>query len=339
MSDNGHITLNHGSGGKLTRELIDSLFMRHFDNETLRAHSDSAVLQTGTGNLAFTTDGYVVNPLFFPGGNIGTLAVCGTVNDLAVSGAVPRWLTASFIIEEGFAREKLQEAVAAMAARASEAGVRIVAGDTKVVNRGMCDGLFITTSGIGELESRYQSISTGTTIEPGDAVLINGAIADHGMAILTAREDVKLAAPIESDCAPLAGLIAGALDCSDGVRFMRDATRGGLATVLCELAEQRSLGIEIDEQAVPVHEPVRGVCDMFGFDPMYVANEGKVVMVVDCSDAPRVLEALRSHPYGREAARIGTVVADHPGRVEAETEIGGRRILDILAGDQLPRIC
>ena len=342
---NRTILLDHGSGGKLTHALIQRLFVKHFANSSLQELSDSALLTINAGTLAFTTDSYVVNPIVFPGGNIGTLAVCGTINDLAVSGAQPLYLSAGFIIEEGFSLDQLEEVVIAMAEEAARCGVTIVTGDTKVVEKGACDQLFINTAGIGLLHERFRHISSGREIQAGDAILINGNIADHGMAILGKRNAMDFSTDIVSDCAPLHELIANALDVtasSSGavpVHFMRDATRGGLATVLCEVVEGTSFGVELDENMIPVRESVSGLCELLGFDPLYVANEGKVVMIVAARNAESVLAALRKHPLGQESAIIGKIVTEHPGTVVLRTEVGGRRVVDMLSGAQLPRIC
>jgi len=339
------ILLDHGSGGVLTHQLIEDLFVKHFDNRTLRALTDSALLRVDPGTLAFTTDSYVVKPIFFPGGNIGKLAVCGTVNDLAVAGARPLYLSAGFIIEEGLLLEDLEKIVLTMGAEAVKCGVTIVTGDTKVVEKGACDQIFINTAGIGIIAEPYQNISFGTDVQVGDHILVNGYIADHGMAVLGKRNELDFKTEIVSDCASLNGLIARALAVLSGssdsspIHFMRDATRGGIATVLCELARYRNIGIRLDESVIPVRESVKGLCELLGFDPLYVANEGKVVMVVGKADADQVLAELRKDPLGKDSAIIGEVVAAHPGKVVLQTEVGGRRIVDMLSGAQLPRIC
>lgn len=335
------ILLDHGSGGTLTQQLIQELFVRHFQNETLEALTDSALMAIPPGKLAFTTDSYVVKPLSFPGGNIGKLAVCGTVNDLAVSGAQPLYLSAGFILEEGLQYSLLEDIVATMAEEAANAGVQIVTGDTKVVEKGACDQLFINTAGVGILEERYTHISTGSRIAAGDKILINGSIAEHGMAVLGKRNELDFSTDIVSDCASLHGLIADALTTSSGagIRFMRDATRGGLATILCEVAQQHQVGIVLDETAIPIRESVLGLCELLGFDPLYVANEGKVVMVVNRADAEQTLETMRQHPLGNASAMVGEVVDQHPGKVVLHTTVGGKRIVDMLSGAQLPRIC
>jgi hydrogenase expression/formation protein HypE len=334
-----YILLGHGSGGKMSNDLIKDLFVRYFSNDLLAPQSDSAVLKIETGLLSFTTDSFVVDPVFFPGGNIGKLAVAGTVNDLAVSGAKPLYLSCGFIIEEGLPIKDLEEIVKSMADEARKAGVKIVTGDTKVVNRGKCDKVFINTTGVGQLEVKDQYIGIGKDIKPGDKIIINGSVGDHGMSIMATREGLNFSAEIESDCACLNQMVEAAMQESDEIRFMRDATRGGLATVLSELARDKKYGIEIHEQNIPVKENVRGICELLGFDPLYVANEGKIVMVVAAEDADKVLEALKHNEFGKEAAIIGEVTAEHGGRAWLTTGIGGRRIIDMLAGEQLPRIC
>ncbi len=284
------IRLGHGSGGKLTHELIDNLFVKHFSNPELDRQTDAALLEIPEGRLAFTTDAFVVDPIFFPGGDIGKLAVCGTVNDVAVSGATPLYLSAAFIIEEGFLLQKLEDIVISMANEARKAGVSIVTGDTKVVNKGHCDKVFITTTGIGALKKKHIHISEGKKIKAGDKIIINGSIGDHGMAIMSARNELKLSAPLYSDCASLNGLINKISSASEKVHFMRDATRGGLATVITELSTGKDHGINIDEDQVLIKEDVRGMCELLGFDPMYVANEGKIVVVVHEEDADKVLK-------------------------------------------------
>lgn len=333
------ILLGHGSGGKLTRELISEMFVKYFNNSILTGQSDSAVLEKPGKNLAFTTDSFVVDPIFFPGGNIGKLAVAGTVNDLAVSGAKPSYLSCSFILEEGFSLDDLENIVKSMAEEANTAGVKIVTGDTKVVDRGKCDKIFINTSGVGLLDDNRKDISTGSRIKLGDRIIINGSIADHGMAIMGARNEMNLSAEIPSDCASLNHLIQGVLDEGIDVKFMRDATRGGLATVLAELAENKPYGIKVDEASIAVKENVRGMCEILGFDPLYVANEGKVVMVVSEKDANKTLKIIRNNIFGKDASCIGQIVDQYPEKAWLETEIGGKRIIDILAGEQLPRIC
>jgi len=336
---NKNILLGHGSGGQLSHDLITNLFVKYFSNNILDEQTDAAVLQVDSKNLAFTTDSFVVDPIFFPGGDIGKLAVAGTVNDVAVSGAKPLYLSTSFMIEEGFPFRDLEVIVRSMANEANKAGVKIVTGDTKVVNRGKVDKVFINTSGIGVLSESRNAIGSGKNMKAGDKIIINGSLADHGMCIMAAREEIRFKTDIESDCACLNYLIHDALDVSNQIHFMRDATRGGLGTVLCELASGKGFGIEINEEKLPVNENVRGMCELLGFDPLYVANEGKVLMVVGREDAEAVLQVLRKNELGREAAIIGEVVEEHKGKAWLTTGIGGRRIIDMLAGEQLPRIC
>jgi hydrogenase expression/formation protein HypE len=340
------IVLAHGSGGKLSHDLVEQLFARHFDNPPLLKLDDSAVLDlpgprtpAGLPRLALTTDSYVVSPLFFPGGDIGKLAVCGTVNDLSMSGARPLWLSAGFIVEEGLALADLERIVVSMAATARQAGVQIVAGDTKVVDRGSADRLFINTAGVGLVPVGVEI--GGDRAQPGDLVLLNGTIGDHGMTIMTQREGLKFDSPLTSDCAPLNGLVASLLEAlpPGTVHCLRDPTRGGLATSLNELAARSAVGIELEEAAMPIREAVRGACELLGLDPLYVANEGKLVAIVAPQAAERALAALRAHRYGQEAAIVGQVVESHPGRVVLRTGLGARRIVDMLIGEQLPRIC
>ena len=334
-----NILLGHGSGGKLSNDLIKQVFIKHFDNPILRTQHDASTLFVEKGSLSITTDSFVVDPIFFPGGNIGKLAVAGTVNDLAVSGAIPQYITAAFIIEEGFAIEELEKIVETMAAEAKKAGVQIVTGDTKVVDKGKCDKVFINTTGIGFLPEKFRDIGSGLEIKEGDKILINGSIADHGMCIMASRNQLNLKAHIESDCACLNGLIKEILDSGAKVKFMRDATRGGISTVLSELVENKNYGIEIDEAKIPVKENVLGICELLGFDPFYVANEGKFVLVVDKNDAENVVELMRKHEFGKESSIIGEFTKEHAGKGWIITGIGGRRIIDMLAGEQLPRIC
>lgn len=339
MSKQKNILLGHGSGGRLSHQLIQDVFIKHFDNPFLRKQGDSAILKMDSSSLAFTTDSFVVDPLFFPGGDIGKLAVAGTVNDLAVAGASPKYLSASFIIEEGFSIELLEQIVISMAAEAAKANILIVTGDTKVVDRTKCDKLFINTSGIGTLTKSSGDISTGKHIALGDKIIINGHIGDHGMAVMSARNQLQIKTTIDSDCASLNGLIHEAMKIEGGIQFMRDATRGGLATVASELCADKKYGIDLYESQIPVKESVRGICELLGFDPLYVANEGKVVMVVAAHLAEQVLGKLRKHEYGKNAAIIGEIVESHPGKTWLHTTIGGKRMVDMLAGEQLPRIC
>jgi hydrogenase expression/formation protein HypE len=333
------ILLAHGSGGQASHKLVADLFLAHFANEWLNRLDDSAVLDwpSSGGRLAFTTDSYVVRPLFFPGGDIGKLAICGTVNDLSMAGARPLYLSAGFIIEEGFPLADLTRIVETMAETARLAGVCIVTGDTKVVERGGADGLFINTAGVGVVPPGVQV--SGRNVQPGDAILLSGSIGDHGMAVMSRREGLRFATTLESDCAPLNGLVAALLDAVPNVHALRDPTRGGLATTLNEWAAGSGVGIDLQEERVPVRPEVRGACEMLGLDPLYVANEGKLIAAVPAVQAESALAALRGHEYGRQAQLVGWVMADHPGRVVLRTTLGTRRILNVLAGDQLPRIC
>jgi hydrogenase expression/formation protein HypE len=339
MIKNDKVSLGHGSGGKLSHDLISSLFVKYFDNEYLNKQTDSAVLELTDGHLSFTTDSFVVDPIFFPGGDIGKLAVCGTVNDLAVSGAIPLYLSTGFIIEEGFPFKDLEAIVRSMAAEAKKAGVIIVTGDTKVVNRGKCDKIFINTAGIGMIKKQNINIGEGNRIKPGDKVIINGSIGDHGMAVLSARKELNIQSNILSDCACLNGLIQNILSASDGIKFMRDATRGGLATVLSELAQNKNYGITVDESLLLVRPKVRAFCELLGFDPLYVANEGKIVIIADAGSAGKIVQTMQDHEFGKDARIIGEITDKYPGKAWTNTGIGGKRIIDMLAGEQLPRIC
>ena len=336
------VTLAHGGGGKAMKDLIDDVFVSAFDNDALapledQARFDLAALAVHGDRLAFTTDSYVVHPLSFPGGDIGKLAVCGTINDLAVGGATPLYLSCAVIVEEGMPVEQLRQIARSMAETAAAAGVQIVTGDTKVVHRGACDKLFVTTTGIGVIR---EGLNLGVDrARPGDVVIVNGLLGDHGAAILCARGDMQLDSPIESDCAALHGLIETLLAAAPGTRFIRDATRGGVATVLNEIADASHVGIEIDEASTPIRKEVRGFCEILGLDPLYLANEGKIVVVVPPDEADAALTALRGHPLGIAASVIGTVNDGEAGRVTMRTVFGGRRIVDMLVGDQLPRIC
>ena len=330
------IILAHGSGGKLARDLIEKAFLQALSNPLLARLDDSAVFDF-EGRLAFTTDSYVVNPIFFPGGDIGRLAVCGTVNDLAMVGAVPLYLSLAFIIEEGLLQEDLARIVGSVQMAAGEAGVQIVTGDTKVVNRGSADKLFINTAGVGCVPEGVDI--SGSNARAGDKVLLSGIIGDHGIAVLSQREGLGFSTRLKSDCAPLNGLVAEMIKASPRIHSMRDPTRGGLATTLNEIASQSKVSIRIEEEKIPVREEVRGACEMLGLDPLYIANEGKLVAIVAPEDAEAVLKKMRRNTYGREAAIIGEVQAEHPGRVVMKTLLGASRIVDMLVGDPLPRIC
>ncbi len=330
------ILLAHGSGGKLAHELVEKSFLQAFTNPILAKLDDSAVFDF-SGRLAFTTDSYVVSPIFFPGGDIGKLAVCGTVNDLAMSGAQPLYLSLSFIIEEGLPQSELGQIVDSIQNAAKEAGVKIATGDTKVVNRGSADKLFINTAGIGIIPQRVDISGSNATL--GDRVLLSGPIGDHGIAVLSQREGLCFSTQLESDCAPLNSLVAEMLETSPNIHCLRDPTRGGLATTLNELAKQSKVSIRIEEEKIPVRKEVLAACEMLGFDPLYIANEGKLVAILSAEDADRVLKAMRENPYGKDASIIGEVRAEHPGRVVMKTCLGTSRIVDMLVGDPLPRIC
>ena len=337
LRDYPQIVLGHGSGGRLSADLIQHLFVPLFDNPTLASLNDQAVLELNGVRLAFTTDSFVVNPLFFPGGDIGSLAVHGTINDLAVSGAQPLFLSAGFILEEGLAMDDLGRVVTSMARASREAGVQVVTGDTKVVEKGHGDGLFINTAGIGLVPAGMRIAADQA--RPGDRVIVSGTIGDHGMAIMSVREGLAFESELVSDSAPLHTLVAAMLDATREIHCLRDATRGGVAAVLNELAGQSRVGIDLDESAIPVRPAVQAACEMLGMDPLYVANEGKLVAVVPAEQADAVLYAMRRHPYGRDAAIIGQVVEKHSGLVVARTAIGGRRVVDMPLGEILPRIC
>jgi hydrogenase expression/formation protein HypE len=332
-----HIVLGHGSGGKLSAQLIERMFLPAFSNPLLDKLDDQAVLRINGSRLAFTTDAFVVTPLFFPGGDIGRLAINGTVNDLAMSGARPLYLAAAFILEEGLAMEELGRIVQSMREAAGNAGVQLVAGDTKVVNRGKGDKIFISTTGIGVIE-RPVNISADRAT-PGDKIILSGYVGDHGMAILSQRENLEFEGVIESDCAALHNLVGDMLDVCPDIHCLRDPTRGGVATVLNEIAGRSQAGMVLRETEIPVRESVRGACEILGLDPLYVANEGKLVAIVPGESAHAVVERMRQNPLGTDARVIGEVVASHPGMVLMQTEIGGTRVLDTLFGEQLPRIC
>jgi len=338
--NHAQIVLGHGSGGKLTSDLIESIFLPAFGNPTLDKLDDQAVLPIGSSRLAFTTDSFVVTPIFFPGGDIGRLAVHGTVNDLAMGGAQPLYLSAAFILEEGLPVDDLRRIVESMRAMAAEAGVQFVTGDTKVVDRGKGDQIFINTTGIGLIpEGVHISASRA---QPGDIILLSGYLGDHGMAIMSRREGLEFEGAIQSDCASLHTLVAAMLAAMPGPGFLhclRDPTRGGAATTLNEIARRASVGMLLDERAIPVRESVRGACELLGLDPLYVANEGKLLAIVAPEAAEPVLARMRAHPLGHDASIIGHVVSDHPGMVLMKTRIGGTRVLDVMFGEQLPRIC
>lgn len=334
-----HVTLSHGSGGKSSHALLEAIILPAFGNPLLDGDADAAVFTSAPGaeRMAFTTDSYVVSPLFFPGGDIGKLAVHGTINDLAVSGARPLALSVSLILEEGLDMAVLRRVVDSMAAAAAAAGVPIVTGDTKVVNRGKADQLFVTTSGVGVLGAEVRL--SVDSVQAGDVVLVSGFVGDHGMAVMLAREALELDAEIESDSAPLHGLVAALLAAAPDTRVIKDPTRGGVASALNEIAARTRLAIAIEEERVPVRPPVRGACEILGLDVLHIANEGKLVAIVPREQASVALAALRAHPFGADAATVGEVLAEPEGMVLVRTGIGGSRVLDMLVGDPLPRIC
>ena len=332
-----NVLLAHGGGGKLSHQIVQKIFISQFKNNLLDPLHDGAIFTLGGTRCAFSTDSYVINPIFFPGGDIGSLAVNGTVNDLAMCGARPLYLSAAFIIEEGLPMEDLWRVVVSMKRAAEAAGVQLVTGDTKVVDRGKGDKLFINTSGIGLIPDGVQI--SPQQAKPGDKIILSGSIAEHGIAIMSVREGLEFETQIESDCSPLNGLVETMFATSKEIHMLRDPTRGGVASVLNEIAESAQVGISLREEQIPVSEEVRGACEILGFDPLYVANEGKLIAFVAPADADKVLEAMRAHPLGKNAIPIGEVVANHPGTVIMKTRIGGSRVVDMLSGEQLPRIC
>jgi hydrogenase expression/formation protein HypE len=331
------IVLGHGSGGTLSADLLRKVFLPAFENATLARLDDQAIVSVNGCRLAFTTDSFVVKPLFFPGGDIGSLAVHGTINDLAMGGAKPLFLSAAFILEEGLPFETLTRVVNSFHKAAAAAGVEVVTGDTKVVEKGSCDGMFVNTSGIGFVPDELKL--SADQARPGDKIILSGPIGEHGIAILAQREGLDLQTPLESDSAALHELVAAMQGSGARLRCMRDPTRGGLSSALNEIAARSRTGMTLDERAIPVREEVRGVCELLGLDPLYVANEGKLVAIVDAQDAEKLVAAMRENPLGRRAQIIGTVTGENPGLVVMRTTLGTTRIVDMLAGDQLPRIC
>lgn len=334
---NGRVDLTHGGGGRAMAELVDDLFRRALANPLLAAGNDQACFPVEAGRMVMTTDGYVIRPLFFPGGDIGSLAVHGTINDIAVGGARPLYLSAGFILEEGFPLADLARIVDSMARAASEAGVPVVTGDTKVVERGKADGVYITTAGVGVVHEGVDV--SAENARPGDVIVLSGTLGDHGVAVMSRREGLEFETEILSDSAPLHGLVAAMVEAVPGLRVLRDPTRGGLAATLNELARASGVGMRLREDAVPVKPAVRGACELLGLDPLNVANEGKLVAICPEADAERLVEAMRAHPLGRDAAIIGEVVEDERAFVTMDTSFGGRRVVDWLTGEQLPRIC
>lgn len=331
------ITIAHGSGGKITHNLIKDIFFKHMGNGLLEKGDDSAIVNITTGRIAVTTDSFVVKPLFFPGGDIGKLSICGTVNDLSVSGAVPKYITCGFIIEEGFLEDDLEKIVQSMAFWSQKAGVKIIAGDTKVVERNAADGVFINTSGVGILTHEH---TLGIErIKSNDKIIITGTIADHGLAVLSKRKGLEFESQICSDCAPLNNMLMDVLNTTGDIRFMRDPTRGGLATTLNEVTESGNFGITIYEDKIPISENVRGACELLGLDPVYIANEGKALLIVEPDSENRVLSVLRGNEYGKDAATIGVVTEQNVNKVCMRTRYGVMRIMDMLSAEPLPRIC
>ena len=333
---NDTVTLAHGAGGKQTNELIHRVFEANFKNPNLTA-DDAAVLPAPQGKMAMTTDGFIVSPAFFPGGNIGKLSICGTVNDLACMGARPKYLSCAFVIEEGFPMEKLEQIAAAMAKTAAEAGVQIVSGDTKVAGKGQVDGVFITTTGVGEILPGAET--SGTLAKPGDVVIVTGDVGRHGCTILLARDEFGIEADVTSDCAPLWGAVEAVLNETKNVHVIRDATRGGVGTVLYEIAHQSNVGVRVDAAAVPVDPAVQGVCRMLGLEPLYLACEGRLVIIAPKEAAETILAALKTQPYSKGVAVIGEITAEQPGWVVMKTEIGSETLLPQPTGELLPRIC
>ena len=327
------VEIGHGSGGKLTKELIEKLFLKYFSFPELTSLQDASYLRINNNKIAMTTDSYVISPYFFPGGDIGKLSISGTVNDLTVSGSIPSFISVGFILEEGLPFEDLERIVKSMAETAKKANVKIVAGDTKVVEKGKCDGIYINTTGVGEVVRNFSP----TFAKPGDVVIISGFIGDHGIAVSLAREEFEIESNVLSDCAPLNELLVPLFEV-EGIRWMRDPTRGGVATVLIEFSEASKLGVKLFENELPIREEVKFVCDMLGYDPLYLANEGKAVIVVDKKDSENVLEKLKAHPLGKEAKIIGEITDEFQG-VRLITSIGGERRLELLEEDPLPRIC
>ena len=337
IGDHTHVLLAHGGGGRLTNRLIDSLFLPAFGDSAVHAHHDGAHLHIGGARLAFSTDSYVVRPMFFPGGDIGKLAINGTVNDLAMCGARPQFLSVGFVIEEGLPMESLQRIVASMRTTARAAGVAVVTGDTKVVDRGKGDGVYVNTAGVGLIE--HDGLIAPASVRPGDAVLLSGDIGGHGMAVMAAREGLQFESAIESDCAPVAAPVLGLLAAGIPVHCLRDLTRGGMASATVEIAETAGLHIRLDEAAIPIREDVRGACEILGFDPLYVANEGRFIAFVPADAADRALEVLRGFEVSRAAALVGMVSDTSRGLVTLKSRIGATRVVDMLSGEQLPRIC
>ncbi len=334
---NGSIDMTHGSGGRAMAQLIDDIFIKHFNNEWLCQANDQAAFNVSEGRMVMSTDGHVISPLFFPGGDIGSLSVHGTINDVAMSGAKPLYLSAGFILEEGFPLADLEKIVISMSKAASDAGVPVVTGDTKVVDRGSADGVFITTTGIGVIPKGINI--SGDLAQQGDAILVSGSIGDHGIAIMSSRENLEFETTIESDSAALHGLVADMIAEVPSIHCLRDPTRGGLATTLNELAQQSGVGMNLHESSIPIKPAVTAACELLGLDPLYVANEGKLICICAPQDAQQILQVMQNHPLGQQAAIIGEVTESQHGFVQMETSFGGSRVVDWLTGEQLPRIC
>ncbi|MBN2482289.1 MAG: hydrogenase expression/formation protein HypE [Bacteroidales bacterium] len=333
------ILLGHGSGGTMTGDLIRNMFLKYFKNPCLEMLSDSSVFSVDHNTLAFTTDSYVVDPIFFPGGDIGKLAVCGTVNDLAMSGAKPLYLSSGLILEEGFPMTDLETIIRSMAEEAQNAGIQIITGDTKVVKKGQCDKIFINTAGIGILEDRYRHISAGLHIRPDDRLIVNGFLGDHEIAIMAAREKLNFEEPVASDVSSLHHMVHALLENGIDIHFMRDLTRGGIASILDEMTENRDFGASVDEASLPIRSQTKGLCELYGFDPLYLANEGKMLIVVARESAGPAIEIMKRFAIGSHASIIGTITKTRPGMVLLQSGTGGSRIVTRLAGEQLPRIC
>jgi len=333
----GLVNMSHGSGGRAMAQLIEQIFIKHFDNELLRQHNDQAAFNVNAGRMVISTDAHVIAPLFFPGGDIGSLSVHGTINDVCMSGATPLYLSAAFIMEEGFPLSELERIVISMAKASRDAGVAVITGDTKVVEKGHGDGIFITTTGVGVIPDGINI--SGERACPGDVIIVSGSIGDHGMAVLSSRENLSFETTLQSDSAALHKLVKKMTEVSPNIHCLRDPTRGGLATTLNELALQSSVGMLLDEQAIPIKPAVVGACELLGLDPLYVANEGKLICICDAADADALLAAMQTDPLGKDAAIIGKVVTDEHHMVQMKTSFGGSRVVDWLAGEQLPRIC
>ncbi|RKZ49457.1 MAG: hydrogenase expression/formation protein HypE [Gammaproteobacteria bacterium] len=333
----GMVDMTHGSGGRAMAQLIEELFVKHLDNELLRQANDQAAFDVPAGRMVMSTDGHVISPLFFPGGDIGSLSVHGTINDVAMSGAKPLYLSAGFILEEGFSLSELEKIVISMSEAATHAGVPVVTGDTKVVEKGKGDGIFITTTGVGIVPDGVNI--SGDRAEPGDAILVSGTMGDHGVAIMSSRENLEFETTIQSDSAALHTLIADMVAAVPDIHCLRDPTRGGLATTLNELAQQSDVGMKLYETLIPINPAVSAACELLGLDPLYVANEGKLICICKQQDSEKLLKVMQAHPLGKQSAIVGEVIEDDNGFVQMETSFGGSRVVDWLAGEQLPRIC